>query len=204
MPASGQEQVCHCQYTGLALSRGVGKAGVLVVAHLSARGSYLQVKYPLLIFLAFACNLLCTSFPRGKGMQHTGVTGSPAVTSLGQMRQQQQLLSLRAPAAHTPWCRGAWHPTGSIHRAGTRAPLQCPPQPHGRVQWVLHSCALSVVSFLPFPSHKAVSSFPCSRTVSLSAEGVGTRRREHLRAPAGAEASGDTRGGSRARVAGLW
>lgn len=101
MPASGQEQVCHCQYIGLALSRGVGKAGVLVVAHLSARGSYLQVKYPLLIFLAFACNLLCTSFPRGKGMQHTGVTGSPAVTSLGQMRQQQQLLSQGPSSSYT-------------------------------------------------------------------------------------------------------
>lgn len=110
MPASGQEQVCHCQYKGLAVFHGIGKAGVLVLAHLSAGGSYLQVKYNLLIFLAFACNLLYTSFPQGEGMQHTGVTGRPAMTSLGQMIQQQQLLSLRPPAVHTPLCRGCLAP----------------------------------------------------------------------------------------------
>lgn len=123
-------------YTGLTLSRGTGKAGVLVVAHLSAGSCYLRVKYPLLIFLAFACNLLCTSFPWGKEMQHTGVTGSPAVTSLGQTREQQQLLSLRAPIAHTCWCRGCLAP----HR----------PHPQGR-----HSCRSPVPT--PAPRQSAVA-----------------------------------------------
>lgn len=128
-----------------------------------------RVKYPLLIFLAFACNELHVSFPQGMGMgmQHTGVAGSPAVAALGQTRWRQQLLARRdpgsscatrsalpeqRPGAPQPWAggaEGAWHLQGR-QSCPTAAPLQCPPQPHGRAWWgftelyALGSCLFTI------------------------------------------------------------
>jgi len=97
-----------------------------------------RVKNPLLIFLAFACNGLRVSLPQGKGTQHTGAAGSPAVAVLGQTQQRQQFLARRDP--------GSSRATQSSARAGTGAPQPWArgtagawhlpaPAPQGRQSW---------------------------------------------------------------------
>lgn len=138
-----------------------------------------RIKYHLLILLAFVCSELHVSFPQGKGTQHTGVTGTPAVpwpdkraaaafSSRGQAARAllstvlEQGLGLLSPGTEAQMV------------CGTSQPLPCksdPPQPISSAQLspsptaehsgVLHSCTLLVVFFLPFTSHKAASSFPC-------------------------------------------
>lgn len=96
-----------------------------------------RVKYPLLIFLAFACNELHVSFPQGKWMQHTGVAGSPAVAGLGQTRRQQQFLARRDPGSSPLcWSRGQGSSVpGQRCRGCLAPPSPCPARqavmPHG-------------------------------------------------------------------------
>ena len=143
-----------------------------------------RVKYPLLIFLAFACNELHVSFPQGKGMQRTGVAGIPTVAGLGQTRCWQQLLAHRDPGSSCTMQSSlleqgpgllstgpeAQRVPGTSQplpcKAGSHAPWQLlssahpSPSPMAQHGGVLHSCTFLVVFFSPFTSHKAASSFP--------------------------------------------
>lgn len=108
-------------------------------------------------------------------MQHTGVTGSPAVTRPSQMSHQQQLLSqqLIHPGAE---CLAP----PSSHPQGRDLCLSPVPTPASQQSLVGYTQLYILGSFLfTFTSHKTASSFPCYRTVPVSAEGAGTR----LRAP---------------------
>lgn len=120
--------------------------------------------------------ICCTPpFPRVRDAAHWG-HWEPSSDKPWPDESAAAVSSLRASAAHTPWCRGCSAP---------HSPCPCPClQPQGRAGWVLHSCTSLVVSFLPFSSHKAASSFPCYKAVPVSAGGVGTRLRETLGAPA--------------------
>lgn len=89
-----------------------------------------RIKYPLLIFLAFACNELRVSFPQGTGMQHTGVTGSPAVARLGQTRRRQQLLARRDPGSSCTTQFTLWSRSWSSSAPGQRCRgCLAPPSP---------------------------------------------------------------------------
>lgn len=133
-------------------------------------------------------------------MQHTGVTGSPAVTRPSQMSHQQQLLSQQL--IH-PGAESAWPLLVPIHRAGTCASLQCPPQPHSRAWWGIHSCTSSVVSFLHLPVTRLPPPFPVTG-LSLYLLRVLVPGWEPLWAPAVAWGQQGHSRWQQARVAGLW
>lgn len=72
----------------------------------------------------------------GLGMQHTGVSGSPAVTSPGQTSQQQQFY-LSGPQQLThPGAEAAWPLTIPFHRAGTCPSLQSPAPGQSRLGFI--------------------------------------------------------------------